>query len=87
VPSIYKIVFDKKVIKDLKKIDKTWQKKIIQTIETTLTTQPYSGKKLVGNLSDYFRIRVGNYRIIYEIFDEVVTVEIIKIKHRKNIYK
>ncbi|MEO1954125.1 MAG: type II toxin-antitoxin system RelE/ParE family toxin [Campylobacterales bacterium] len=87
MPSIYKIVLDKKVIKDLKNIDKTWQKKIIQTIETTLTTQPYSGKKLVGNLSDYFRIRVGDYRIIYEIFDDIVTVEIIKIKHRKNIYK
>jgi len=87
VPLIYKIVLDKKVIKDLKKIDKTWQKKIIQTIETTLTTEPYSGKKLVGNLSDYFRVRVGDYRVIYEIFDEIVTVEIIKIKHRKNIYK
>jgi len=87
VPLIYKIVLDKKVIKDLKNIDKTWQKKIIQTIETTLTTEPYSGKKLVGNLSDYFRVRVGDYRIIYEIFDDIVTVEIIKIKHRKNIYK
>jgi len=75
------------VIKDLKKIDKTWQQKIIQTIETTLTTQPYSGKKLVGNLSDYFRLRVGDYRIIYEIIDDVVTVEVIKIKHRKDIYK
>ena len=84
---IYKIIFDKKVIKDLKKIDKTWQQKIIQTIETTLTTQPYSGKKLVGNLSDYFRLRVGDYRIIYEIIDDVVTVEVIKIKHRKDIYK
>ena len=87
MPSIYKIVLDKKVIKDLKNIDKTWQKKLIQTIETTLTTEPYSGKKLVGNLSDYFRVRVGDYRIIYEIFDDIVTVEIIKIKHRKNIYK
>ena len=87
MPLTYKIVLDKKVIKDLKKIDKTWQKKIIQTIETTLTTEPYSGKKLVGNLSDYFRVRVGDYRVIYEIFDEIVTVEIIKIKHRKNIYK
>ena len=87
MPSTYKVTFDKKVIKDLKKLDKTWQKKIIQTIETTLTTQPYSGKKLVGNLSDYFRIRVGDYRIIYEIFDDIVTVEVIKIKHRKNIYK
>jgi mRNA interferase RelE/StbE len=75
------------VIKDLKKLDKTWQKKIIQTIETTLTTQPYSGKKLVGNLSDYFRIRVGDYRIIYEIFDDVVMVEVIKIKHRKDVYR
>ncbi len=75
------------MIKDLKKIDKTWQQKIIQTIETTLTTQPYSGKKLVGNLSDYFRLRVGDYRIIYEIIDDVVTVEVIKIKHRKDIYK
>ena len=87
MPLIYKIVLDKKVIKDLKKIDITWQKKIIQTIETTLTTEPYSGKKLVGNLSDYFRVRVGDYRVIYEIFDEIVTVEIIKIKHRKNVYK
>lgn len=87
MPLIYNIILDKKVIKDLKKIDKIWQKKIIQTIETTLTTDPYSGKKLVGNLSEYFRIRVGDYRIIYEIFDEIVTVEIIKIKHRKNIYK
>jgi len=75
------------VIKYLKKIDKTWQQKIIQTIETTLTTQPYSGKKLVGNLSDYFRLRVGDYRIIYEIIDDVVTVEVIKIKYRKDIYK
>ena len=75
------------MIKYLKKIDKTWQQKIIQTIETTLTTQPYSGKKLVGNLSDYFRLRVGDYRIIYEIIDDVVTVEVIKIEHRKDIYK
>ena len=87
MPLTYKIVFDKKVIKDLKQIDKFWQKKILQTIETTLTTAPYSGKKLVGNLSDYFRVRVGDYRIIYEIYDDIVTVEIIKIKHRKNIYK
>lgn len=87
MPSTYKVTFDKKVIKDLKKLDKTWQKKIIQTIETTLTTQPYSGKKLVGNLSDYFRIRVGDYRIIYEIFDDIVMVEVIKIKHRKDVYR
>ena len=87
MPSIYKIIIDDKIIKDLKKIDKPWQKKIIQKLETTLTKEPYSGKKLVGNLSDYFRLRVGDYRIIYEILDNIVTVEVIKIKHRKHIYE
>ena len=87
MPLIYKIFFDDKVIKDLKKIDKTWQVKIIQKAVTVLTENPYSGKKLVGNLSDYHKLRVGNYRIIYKIIDSKVSVEVIKIKHRKDIYK
>ena len=56
-------------------------------MKMTLTKEPYSGKKLVGSLSDYFRLRVGDYRIIYEILDNIVTVEVIKIKHRKHIYE
>ncbi len=56
-------------------------------MKTTLTKNPYSGKKLVGNLSPFWRMRVGDYRIIYTIEEEIVTVEIIKIKHRKEIYE
>lgn len=84
---MYKIVIDKKVLKDLKQIDTVWQKKILDKIDEFLTTTPYEGKRLVGNLSDFYRIRVGDYRIIYEIIDDIVTVEIIKILHRKNVYR
>ncbi|MDM8567873.1 type II toxin-antitoxin system RelE/ParE family toxin, partial [Candidatus Halobeggiatoa sp. HSG11] len=52
-----------------------------------LVKNPYAGKKLVGNLSEYYRYRVGNYRIIYEIIEEDIVVVIIKIKHRKDIYR
>ncbi|MDQ7046472.1 MAG: type II toxin-antitoxin system RelE/ParE family toxin [Sulfurovum sp.] len=83
---VYKLQIDDKVIKDLKKIDKTWQKRILTKIKTTLSTDPYSGKKLVGNLSPFWRLRVGDYRVIYLIEEEIVTVEIIKIKHRKEVY-
>ena len=83
---MYKIVFDTKVIKDLKKIDKVWQDRIIEKIEEILITRPYDGKRLVGNMSDFYRIRVGNYRVIYEIIDDTVTVEVIKIAHRKEVY-
>ncbi len=61
---IYKLVFDDKVIKDLRAIDKSWQKKILQAINSKLVKNPKLGKKLVGDLSEYYRFRVGNYRII-----------------------
>ena len=82
----YKILIDDKVIKDLKKIDKTWQSRILHKIKTVLAEDPYRGKRLVGNLSPYWRLRVGDYRIIYEIEEERVIVEVIRIKHRKEVY-
>lgn len=83
---MYNLVFDKKVIKDLKQIDSVWQKKILDKINEVLVIAPYDGKRLVGNMSNFYRIRVGDYRIIYEIIEDVVSVEIIKIGHRKEIY-
>jgi mRNA interferase RelE/StbE len=83
----YKLVIDDKVTKDLKKIDKSWQRKILDVIKTKLIEDPYHGKKLVGDLSPYYRYRVGDYRIIYEIIDEEVVVIVIKVKHRKESYK
>lgn len=83
---LYKLCFDDKAKKDLKTIDKMWQLRILDKIESTLITHPKSGKKLVGNLSAYWRLRVGDYRIIYKIVENTVTVVVLKIKHRKDIY-
>ena len=82
----YTLKIDDKVIKDLKKIDKTWQKRILSKMKTTLIEDPYSGKKLVGNLSPFWRLRVGDYRVIYAIEEEIVTVEVVKVRHRKEVY-
>jgi len=82
----YKLIIDDKVIKDLKKIDHVWQKRIVKKMKTILVSDPYSGKRLVGNLSPFWRMRVGDYRIIYTIEEEVVTVEVVKVRHRKSVY-
>jgi mRNA interferase RelE/StbE len=82
----YTLQIDDKVIKDLKKIDKTWQKRILNKMKTILVNDPHLGKKLVGNLSPFYRLRVGDYRIIYAIFEDIVTVEVVKIRHRKDVY-
>jgi mRNA interferase RelE/StbE len=41
----------------------------------------------VGNLSPFYRWRVGDYRIIYSINDDIIEIEIIKVSHRQGAYK
>lgn len=83
----YKLLIDDKVAKDLKQIDRVWQTKIIEAMKTKLVENPYLGKRLVGDLSAYYRLRVGDYRIIYEIIDEEVAVIVIRVRHRKEVYR
>ncbi len=83
----YRLLFDDKVAKDLKKIDKQWQKNILEAIKTNLVNDPYIGKKLVGDLSSYYSYRINDYRVIYEIIEDEIVLIVIKIKHRKDVYK
>ncbi len=85
----YSIIFDKNVDKQLKKIDITQQKIIINWISKNLedTENPrIHGKPLKGNLKEYWRYKIGDYRVIADIKDDEILIIIIEIGHRKNIY-
>lgn len=85
----YQIVFNKKADKQLRKADITQQRMIVNWIEKNLenTDNPKRfGKVLKGNLRDYWRYRVGNYRIIAEINRDEIIIVIVNIGHRKDIY-
>lgn len=83
----YILAFEKNVEKQLRKIDTTQKRFIMAWIHKNLSNDLGAfGAPLKGNLKNYWRYRVGNYRIIAEIIDEEVKVIIIKIEHRKNIY-
>lgn len=86
----YQIIFNKKADKQLRKIDIIQQRMIVNWIERNLenTDDPKKlGKALKGNLKNYWRYRVGDYRIIAEINDDEIKILIINIGHRKDIYK
>lgn len=79
--------FDLKAAKELRKLDRTTQKRIIKYIDECLTTFPFDyGEELKGHLGGLRRYRIGDYRIICEIQEEIVTILVLKIGHRKNIY-
>jgi mRNA interferase RelE/StbE len=81
----YSIEFSDYSLKQLEKLPKDIQKRIISTLKRC-RIRPYSHvKKLVG--SPQFRLRVGDYRVIMDIFDNELKIHVIELGHRKNIYK
>ncbi len=83
----YTVEFKKSAVKTLRKLPRSIQKRIVDklsAIENSLP--PYSETKLKGN-NPFHKIRVGDYRIIYEIQNDILVILVIKIGHRKDIYK
>lgn len=76
----------KKANKQLSKIPLKIQGKIIQALKD-LKQNPIAGAKLEGKLSDKYKFRVGDYRIVYKLDVQESKVEIVKIEHRQGVYK
>ena len=82
---IYELVYSDEARKQLKKLHKLIQTRIISTLER-VRFKPYAYvKKLVG--ISYFSLRTGDYRIILDIKDNKLVIFVIEVGHRKNLYQ
>jgi len=82
----YKILFKKSVQKDLNAIPKRDLKKILDRIELlAVDPRPPGCEKLTDQ--QRYRLRQGRYRILYSIQDDELTVWVVKVGHRKDIYR
>jgi mRNA interferase RelE/StbE len=82
----YKLFFKKSVQKDLNAIPKAELKRILRRIEgLTEDPGPPGCEKLTGQ--DRYRLRQGMYRILYSIQEGELTVWVVKVGHRKDIYR
>ena len=86
----YKVIFTDRAKRQLKKLDKYIASLIIGWIEKNLQNcenPRQNGKALVANKSGQWRYRIGEYRLICEIQDEKITILVLEVGHRKNIYE
>ena len=83
------VEFIKEAVEELSRIDPIWQKRILNKIKI-LSADPKNLanniKKLKGKYRDYYRLRVGDYRVIYSRENARLIIIIIRIGHRKEIY-
>ncbi len=84
---MYRIVISKQALKDLIHLPLKVNLQISKAIEALASNpRPQGCKKLKGEKEYVWRIRVGNYRVLYSIDDKIEIVDVRKIGHRKDIY-
>lgn len=82
----YSVSIKCSALKALERIGREDRLRIIETIDK-LRTNLSAGGVLKGELGGLRRIRVGVYRVVYELKDDVLTVLVVRIGHRKDIYR
>ena len=86
---MYNIELSPTALKFLEKLSKDHKQiadRVVRAIDS-LRIEPFRGKKLLGDLAGFRSLRVGEYRIIYLIIKKRVLVQIVKIAHRREVYR
>ena len=84
---MYEVIVERSAEKDLKKLSSEVRPRAVAALQALAKNpRPAGSRKLAGSENDW-RIRVGDYRIVYEIADEIRIVRISRVRHRKDVYK
>jgi len=83
----YKIEWKNSAYKELQKLPRPMLTRVVAVVsELSNDPFPHGVKKLVGSEFSY-RIRVGDYRVVYEVFADRLIIEIVRVRHRKDVYR
>ena len=83
----YKVEILKGALKQLKKLSPELQERIQVKIDDLATEPRPNGVKKLKDKENAYRIRVGGCRVIYDIFDDILVVNVVEVGHRSKVYK
>jgi len=84
---VYQIVIERRAEKDMDRLSSQVHRRVSESILTLASDpRPPGCRKLVGG-DDEWRLRVGDYRVIYQITDTVRVVRVNRIRHRREVYR
>ena len=83
----YRVEVKKSAVKEIAALPKRDQRRVVRVIDALADDPRPEGVRKLTGAEDAYRIRVGDYRIIYQIADDVLTVLVVRVGHRKDIYR
>ena len=82
----YRLEIKKSAVKEIERLPRKDMKAVLERIETLSDNpRPHDCKKL--SAQEKYRVRCGNYRILYSIEDDILIVFVVKVGHRKDVYR
>jgi mRNA interferase RelE/StbE len=84
---MYRVLLERTAEKDLASLSSEIHDRVIAAIQALANNpRPHGCRKLAGRKNDW-RIRVGDYRVIYEIANEIRIVRVNRVRHRREVYR
>ena len=84
---VYQVIVKPSVRKAIRRLDRATQAKMIRLLEALAREpRPVGVVKLVGD-DNLWRVRIGDYRVVYEIHDRRLIVMVVRVAHRKDVYR
>ncbi len=84
----YRVIYEKDAMKDLEKITSDMRKRIFEKVNALAREEPWLDiKNLRWYIDSVYRLRVGDYRVIYEKIGNDLVILVLEIGHRKDIYE
>lgn len=83
----YQVVFTRRALRDFSALPPKDRERLAKRIDALASDpRPHGAKKLEG-LEGLYRLRVGAYRVLYTVEDDVITVTVVRVGHRRDIYR
>ena len=83
----YRVLFQPSAVRELRKLSRDVQVRIMARIEALAKEPRPAGVKKLEGLKELCRVRVGDYRVVYQIRDERLVVLVVRIAHRRDAYR
>ena len=84
---MYKVEFLSSAAKEFRSLDAAIKRRIISVIDKVIENPRPKGVRKLHEHKDLYRIRVGSYRVVYEIDDETRLIRVTRVRHRREIYR
>lgn len=81
-----KLILEKPAEKDLRRLPSHVHQKIVYTLRN-IKSNPLLGVRLHGKFNEYYKVRIGDYRVVYSFNSKKSMVVVVKIEHRQGVYR